>query len=216
MKEKIILFDLDGTLIDSTSAILDSFDIAFKHFDKVTPKDEDITSLIGYPLDIIFEKLNIEKKQTAKYVKIYKDHYLKVAKEKTMLLQDAKEAILQAFDFANIGIVTTKTSSRSKELLEYLEVLKYFDVIIGREDVINPKPHSEPILKALKNLDVKNRSTWMIGDTILDLKSAQSANVNSAAVLCGYGKKEDLLCYTNNIFSNTLKAVEFIKDSNSH
>ncbi|MFV0482259.1 MAG: HAD family hydrolase [Campylobacteraceae bacterium] len=212
MKKVTTLFDLDGTLIDSTPAILEGFNYAYEYFGTKKPKQEDITRLIGYPLDIMFAKLGIDESLAMSYVEAYKSHYSKIAKEKTTLLKGAKEAIELASEFSNVGIVTTKTSRYSKILLEHFDVLKYLHVIVGREDVKNPKPDAEPINKAVETLNVDKKNTWMIGDTVLDLMAAKNSNVNSVALLCGYGMKEDLEKYTKNIFPDPLSATKFLQN----
>jgi len=204
-----ILFDLDGTLIDSTDAILESFEVAYEAFGEAAPETEDIKSLIGYPLDIMLAKLGV-KGDTQCYIDAYKKHYRMISGSKTTLLPLAREAIEEAARFAKLGIVTTKTSMYSKELLEQMDVMHYFDVLIGRDCVQNPKPHPEPIHKAMKSLDASYESAWMIGDTILDLNSATSAGIKSVGVLCGYGKKIDLLKHTEFIEDNSFDAVKLI------
>ena len=204
-----ILFDLDGTLIDSTDAILESFEAAYDTFGKTTPDSEEIKSLIGYPLDIMFKKLGIIG-ETQVYIDAYKKHYRIISRAKTTLLPLAREAIEEASKFAKLGIVTTKTAQYSKELLEHMEIMHYFDVLIGRENVQNPKPHAEPIHKAIKHLDASYESTWMIGDTLLDSQSAKNAGIESVGVLCGYGKRSELEKYTKHIANNAFDAVKFI------
>ena len=206
----IILFDLDGTLIDSTEAILESFSVAFKSFNKLVPDSEKIKSLIGYPLDVMFVRLGIEETQADMFVQEYKRHYRKISCQKTILLPGAKDAIKKAFGFARLGIVTTKTGRYSRKLLEHLNLMQYFEVLIGREDVINPKPHPEPILKALKCMNVKDENCWMIGDTLLDVQSAKSANITPIALTCGYGKKEELSDSCEYIVEDVLSAIEII------
>jgi len=205
-----ILFDLDGTLIDSTEAILESFEVAYETFGEVVPDEEDIKSFIGYPLDIMFEKLGI-KANKMKHVDAYKEHYRLISRSKTNLLPFAKEAIESAARFATLGIVTTKTSKYSRELLEHMEIMHHFDILIGREDVKNPKPHEEPILKAMKELDSNEKSTWMIGDTVLDLQSAKNAGIKAIGVNCGYGTIKELQNYTSYVVSDTYQAVKLIK-----
>lgn len=92
-----------------------------------------------------------------------------------------------------------------------MEIMHYFEILIGRENVENPKPHPEPILKAMKGLNSSNESTWMIGDTILDLHSAQNAQIKSVGVTCGYGVEKELQKYTNNITTDSYLAVKLIK-----
>jgi len=205
----IILFDLDGTLIDSTEAILESFSVAFETFNTPKPSNEEIKKLIGEPLDVMFMRLGVKEAQ--KYVNAYKEHYRKISTQKTKLLPFAKEAILKANKIAKLGIVTTKTAKYSQELMEYFEVMQYFDVLIGREDVENPKPHPEPILKALKKLEYQNHKVYMIGDTCLDCMSAKNANINSIGVHSGYGDLKDLNSCCEIVLENSLKAIEWIK-----
>ncbi len=206
----IILFDLDGTLIDSTEAILESFYASFKAFNFPIPSDEKIKSFIGLPLDIMFVKLGVSQEKKWEFVDAYKKHYRPISKQKTTLLPFAKEAIIKANEIATLGIVTTKTSLYSKELMEHFGVMQYFEVLIGRDDVENPKPHPEPIFKALEKLDTQNKKIYMIGDTCLDCISAKKAGINSIGVHSGYGDRKDLKNCCEIVKVNALEAVEFL------
>jgi len=210
MKSKIILFDLDGTLIDSTEAILESFGVAFQTFGDEIPIDTLIKAEIGHPLDVMFITLGVEEEKVWDYVDAYKMHYRKISCLKTVLLPEAREAVEIAYENAILGVVTTKTAQYSIELLEYMGLMSYFDVLIGREDVVNPKPNPEPIKKALVKLPSDTNSIWMVGDTCMDMIAAKSANVDSVGVTCGYGSIESLENCTDNIYQNALEAVRFI------
>ena len=206
----VILFDLDGTLLDSTEAILEGFSVAYESFGKKSPSQEKVLSLIGHPLDFMFAHLGIATHEVSAYVDAYKAHYRLISKPKTTFLPFAKEAIEKASTFATLGVVTTKTGLYSRELLEHMGVMHYFDVLIGRENVDCPKPHPEPVLKAMECLGATKENTWMIGDTSLDILAAHGAGISSVGVLCGYGKREELLQYSQSIVETPLDAVEFI------
>jgi phosphoglycolate phosphatase len=206
----IILFDLDGTLIDSTEAILESFNVAFKTFNDVTLDDRLIKAEIGHPLDHMFATLGVAEEKVWDYVHAYKMHYREISCAKTVLLPDAREAVVLASRYATLGIVTTKTAKYSIELLEHMGLMDYFEVLIGREDVQHPKPHPEPIKKALAKLPTVTDEVWMIGDTCMDMICAKGANVDGVGVTCGYGNVNALSKCTENIYQNALEAVQFI------
>jgi len=205
-----ILFDLDGTLIDSTEAILESFEVALGTFGEVLPNVAAIKAEIGHPLDAMFRTLGVSEEKVWDHVHAYKQHYRKIACEKTVLLPGAREAIELATQHATLGIVTTKTAEYSREMLEDMGVMHYFDVLIGREDVTHPKPHPEPVLKAISKLKADKNRCWMIGDTPMDLGAANAAGIQSVAVTCGYADEKELGIHTQQLASNALEAVKII------
>lgn len=212
MYKKTILFDLDGTLIDSTSAILKGFDDAFKTFGQ-TPKDHEwVKSLIGFPLDIAFEKLGVAKEKIQDYIVAYRNTYKDIYIDQTYLLPLAKESVKEANLFANLAVVTTKSSKFSKPLLDHLGIGRYFKVVIGGDDVVYPKPNAEPIFLALDKLEQDTKNTFMIGDTHIDILAAKNANVIPIAVTSGYESKKNLQKFNTLIFENTYQAVQYLKN----
>ena len=215
-KNKIILFDLDGTLIDSTDAIVSTFKHSFDEMDfNFEGTEQDIKNLIGYPLDIMYKNLGVDESKVWDFVDSYKNRYKIISKEQTTLLENAYEAVELASKIARVSVVTTKTRMYTIPLLDHFNITHFFEIITGRENVQNPKPHPEPILVTLEQMNYnKNRDdVWMIGDTKLDLIAAREANINSIGVLCGYGEKEELLKYTNYIEKDSLNAIKFLSSN---
>jgi len=212
-KEITILFDLDGTLIDSTDAIVGCFYHSFEELNFDFKGDvEDIKNEIGYPLDVMYATLGVPQENVWDFVNSYKNEYRKVSEAKTTLLPDAYEAVKLASTFARLGIVTTKTTMYTIPLLKNFKIFDFFETIIGRQEVTNPKPHPEPIEKAMQNMNITvENNIYMVGDTKLDLISAKEAGVKSIGVLCGYGKKKDLECYTQDIFDDALTGIKELK-----
>ena len=213
-KRVILLFDLDGTVIDSTEAILESFFVACEQNGCEKPSGDEVKKLIGYPLDVMFAQVGVDERKVWECVASYKEHYRVISKNKTLLLPRAKEAIELAATFARLGVVTTKTARYSKELLRHFGVFEFFEVLIGREDVQNPKPHPEPILRALEVMGKKpSRDVWMIGDTKLDLLCAKNAAVNAVGVLSGYGTNKELKRYGFSIKPDLYEAVTYLRQN---
>lgn len=205
-----ILFDLDGTLIDSTEAILESFHRSFAIYDKPSPSDSAITALIGHPLGDMYEALGVPRNEVDDWVNTYKEHYREISRQKTVMLPGAAEAIELAAAHARLGIVTTKTGKYSRELLDHFKLMHYFEVLIGSEDVIRHKPHPEPIFKALEAMNVPHDRAWMIGDTRLDIAAANAAGIRSVGVLSGYDNYEELSTLCDFIQNDALGAVKSI------
>ncbi|HEG2612354.1 TPA: HAD family hydrolase [Campylobacter jejuni] len=207
---KTILFDLDGTLIDSTDAILNSFQGAFKALGLTSKNNKEIKNLIGYPLEQMFRMLYPDKVNLSKeFVLAYREIYAQIYLEQTTLLPKAKEALELGSEIADLGIVTTKGGKFTPILLDYLGVKKFFKTLITLEDVTNPKPSSEPIILALKRLNKTQENAYMIGDTILDIQAAISANITPLALACGYGNENELKAYSM-VFLNAYEAVNYI------
>jgi phosphoglycolate phosphatase len=207
-----VLFDLDGTLIDSTEAILHSFHATYSHYEEVSPSREKIESLIGYRLEDMFEILGTGGASPSEYADIYRQNYRKVHIDKTILLPGVEKAVEKIASFAPVAIVTTKTGLFSRELLEHFGIMKYIETVVGSEDVQRHKPHPEPIFEALERLGVGTDGSWMIGDTCMDIDAAKNASIDSIAVTCGYGDMEVLRKCTSNIVKNVPEAVNLIID----
>ncbi|ECP8727443.1 HAD family hydrolase [Campylobacter jejuni] len=204
------LFYLDGTLIDSTDAILNSFQGAFKALGLTSKNNEEIKNLIGYPLEQMFRMLYPDKVNLSKeFVLAYREIYAQIYLEQTTLLPKAKEALELGSEIADLGIVTTKGGKFTPILLDYLRVKKFFKTLITLENVTNPKPSSEPIILALKGLNKTQENAYMIGDTILDIQAAISANITPLALTCGYGNENELKAHSM-VFLNAYEAVNYI------
>jgi phosphoglycolate phosphatase len=171
-KKLIILFDLDGTLIDSTDAILETFHHSFKVHNYPTPKDEDITALIGYPLDVMYRELGVDEDVVWDYVHTYKEYYRVISTQKTTLIVNAKEAVTQANEFATLGIVKTNAEPLMKAL-EVLDATNREIWMIGdtKLDLMSAKNagvNSIGVLSGYDNCDILKQHTDMIFSDALE------------------------------------------------
>lgn len=210
MKEKILLFDLDGTLIDSTQAIVESFVNTSLFFGfNFNGREEEIQRLIGYPLREMFVQMGLPQEKIEECVKLYRSNYERIYLEKTVLLPKVKDSFKNLPSSYLMGVVTSKSSFFSKKILENLEMLKYFFRIVGIDDVKEPKPSKEPILKALEGIEYDKSRVYMIGDTFFDMQSARNAGVIGIGVQGKYD--QNLREYTDFVFEDMQQAMDYIK-----
>ncbi len=193
MSIRTILFDLDGTLIDTNQLIMASFRYTFDYF-QLDFTDEQIIEFNGPPLVDTFKK--IDSLRAEKMVEVYRKHNLTEHNNYVVVFPEVLETLekLKAMKI-KLGIVSTKMTKGVKLGLTHTGIADFFDTVITIDDVVHPKPHPEPVMKAMQELDANIHSTLMVGDNSHDIIAGQNANVKTAAVAWSQKGKEHLLTY---------------------
>jgi phosphoglycolate phosphatase len=188
---KAVSFDLDGTLIDATEAIVETFLHTFKVMGAPAPPTESIIRSIGYTLRDQFARLS--ELDPDECVRVYRDYYQHIAVQKTYLLPGAREALVQLHNAGlRLGFATSKKRDFAEASLENLQVLHFFEARIGPYEVAHPKPHPDALLKTMELLDVTPDELYFVGDTHFDVQAAQNAGVRCVCVTTGYNTREEL------------------------
>jgi len=188
---KAVTFDLDGTLVDSTEAIVESFFHTFERLGIRPPERDRIVQTIGYTLEEQFSLFTDH--DPAACTRVYRAHYETIACAKSVLLPGAAES-LERFDEAGLrlGFATSKRLKYAVMILEHLGILDYFTSQIGPDEVTYPKPHPEAVLKSLNHLNVAADEMFFVGDTHFDVLAARDARVRCLCVTTGYNSREEL------------------------
>ncbi|PWU69265.1 pyrophosphatase PpaX [Gracilibacillus dipsosauri] len=181
MRMETVLFDLDGTLIDTNELIIASFTHTIEKYADRPYTREEIIDFIGPPLIDSFQKVNpdlVEEMMATYREHNYAHHEQYVEAYPTVVetINELKQAGLK------LGIVTTKLSDTAKLGLKITGMDQLFDVLIGLDDVENAKPHPEPILKAMNLLHANPMTTLMVGDNYHDIEAGHNAGVKTAGV----------------------------------
>ena len=186
-----VLFDLDGTLVDSGRDIIASvryaLDRVFSDHDQ--PDDADILVLIGRPLESIVRELGYpaDKESTRRFAEAYRGHYAEHYNDSTRLYPGVKELIEQLRAAGvRLGLVTTKHQIQAEFTLAGIGLSCYFEYVHGWEEGRKHKPDPEPILTALGRLDIPPGLALMVGDSELDVEAAKAARVDTCAVTYGF------------------------------
>lgn len=188
---KAIGFDLDGTLIDSTDAIVGSFNHTFRALGVEPPPRQAILDTIGVPLEVQLAGFGVS--DPAEASRVYREHYVREAPARTTLLPGAR-AGLERLRTAGmpIGLATSKRRSSAEVLLDHLGVLHHFRVLIGPEDVTRAKPDPESLHRLMDALEVEPGELLFVGDTHFDVEAAHNANVACWCVTTGYESRAEL------------------------
>ncbi len=179
---KTILFDLDGTLLNTNKLILESFKYSFrKRPDLVMPDELMFYSFFGRPLKEAYEIMTPGK--SSSMIALFREYNLSHHDEMVTLFPGVAETIPQLAEQGyQLAIVTSKMKKTVLRGLNLFDLEKYFSAIVAEEDTINHKPLPEPVFKALDLLDCKADRALMIGDSVSDIASARNARVASVLV----------------------------------
>ncbi|WP_300257099.1 pyrophosphatase PpaX [Clostridium sp.] len=178
---KAVLFDLDGTLINTNDLILKSFKHTFKTILDLEPSEEEITMNYGRPLHETFKSYdeNRIEEMINCYRKINLELHDNECKEFTGV--DLMLKILKSKGI-KLGVVTSKKSDMAERGAKLIGIFEYFDTFITPEITTKHKPEGEPVLKACENLGVSPSEALMVGDSPYDILAGKNAGTKTCGV----------------------------------
>lgn len=182
MQPKAIIFDFDGTLADTLPICYYSFQKVFKQFDDRELSAEEIKLMFGpSETGIIRHNLLDDNKEEA--IELYYACYLE---EHARLVQPNEEILQLLHDLKDqqykLGIFTGKAKRSLDISLQQLNMENIFDVLITGDDVEEPKPHPEGLLKALHILKINNKEAVFVGDSDADILAGRQSSVYTIGV----------------------------------
>jgi pyrophosphatase PpaX len=183
---RTVLFDLDGTLIDSVRLILDSYHHTLASHGLPPRTDEEWLRGVGTPLTVQFAEWRNDPAKLEAMIATYREYNLKHHDRMVTVYPGVVEAI-RAIREAGVttGLVTSKNRMGAVRGLALVKLETMMDVLVCADEVTNPKPHPEPVEKAVALLGADPRATVYVGDSIHDMRSGRAAGVRTAAVLWG-------------------------------
>ena len=189
----LILFDLDGTLIDSKKDIAAAVNLTLKDMDVLPLKEHVIYGFVGEGVRQLLKQSvgsdNVSRCEEA--LKIFRQHYLDHLLD-TTTFHEGIDDVLAHFSHKPKAIVTNKPTDYTMAILKGLKVVDQFEMVIGSEGTQELKPHPAMILKAVEGFKVDRSKAVMIGDSVLDIQAAKAAGIKSCAVGYGMGVRKNL------------------------
>ncbi len=195
---KGIIFDFDFTLADSSQGVKCSVNYALKELGFTKYSEKEINKTIGLTLEHTFLKLVGE--QPLEKIEKFKYFFIKKADEImtdfTNIFKETPSVIKGLYKNGfKLGIVSTKFRYRIEAILHRKELLDYFKVIIGGEDVLKLKPNPLGLLLCVKKLNLSSSEVIYIGDSRIDAETANRADISFIAVLSGVTPKKKFSRY---------------------
>ncbi|MBD3170041.1 MAG: HAD-IA family hydrolase [candidate division Zixibacteria bacterium] len=189
MSIKLVIFDLDGTLVDSSADVVDCFKYAFEKEGLEPLSEDEIKPTIGYPLKEVLGRYGDAERMHANFIEKAKI----IMGDKTELLPGACEALEEIHKRGiNIAIATTKIRQNTRRIIQKLGIDKYIGELSGADDVKKVKPAPEALIRLLDYYKVNKNQAIMVGDTINDILAARNAGVRCAAVMGGFDPIEKI------------------------
>jgi pyrophosphatase PpaX len=187
------LFDLDGTLIDSIRLILDSYHHTLTQHNLPARTDEEWLRGVGTPLQVQFSAWRESPEILEAMIATYREYNLEHHDRMVTIYPGVLEAIREIkAGGIQTGLVTSKNRPGAIKGLKLVGLEALMDVMVCADEVTNPKPHPEPVEKAVALLGANPASTVYVGDSIHDMQSGRAAGVKTAAALWGPFKRDHL------------------------
>ena len=209
-KYRFLVFDLDGTLIDSSRGVVKCTNYALaKHGDPERPPDE-IKRFIGYPLDEMFPVFSDAPVEQLKAA--FHEMSRKVMIEDAVFLPNTGDVL----DFLHrqgyiMAVATTKYSQNTRGLIERFNWTKYFKALASGDEVPRVKPAPDLIYLALERISAPPDQTVMIGDTVNDVQAARNAGVKAIVIRSPFGNDDVSAHNPELILDNILQLKEIFR-----
>lgn len=187
MTIKFLLFDLDGTLVDTVTDIGNALNYALNSQGAKSLTVEETKGLIGEGIDRLIEKvLGSERAQLKDTVlKRFLEFYSEHLTDNSTIYPHVRETLEKMTAYKK-AVISNKRERLSTELLERLDLLKYFDLIIGSDTARERKPSAVPVIYALSKFGIEPREAVIVGDSNYDIESGKKAGIWTIAVSYGY------------------------------
>jgi len=202
-----VVFDLDGTLLDSYAAIHDAVAHVQRKLGVPAWSLDETRRRVGRGLDVLMgEAVGPERRTEG--VCLFEDRYERAGPEATRLLPGADEVTRALFERGiKLAIASNKPGVFSRQLLSHLGVIDRFGAVHGPDDGFPPKPAPHMVFMALAKLGVPSADALYVGDMPLDVLTARAAGLPVAVVATGSSTREELLAAGPDILLDGLPGV---------
>ncbi|MDP2755800.1 MAG: HAD-IA family hydrolase [Nitrospirota bacterium] len=215
MQIKLIIFDLDGTLVDTSGDITNALNYALKPYGLRDLTVEDTIKMVGEGITRLIEKLleneRIQMRDTV--IKRFLDYYSEHLVDFSTLYPHVRETLEKLNDYKK-AVISNKREYLSTRLLDKLDLLKYFDLVVGSDTTSERKPSAIPVIYVFTKLGVNPNESIIVGDSNYDIEAGKKAGLKTVAVTYGYRERQYLI--DADYIIDSMKDLLTLLDTNSY
>jgi phosphoglycolate phosphatase len=189
MPLKLIIFDLDGTLVDSSVDISNALNYSIAPYGIGQVSVKETLTLVGEGVTRLIEKLITKRGRRLEIpvlVARFMDYYATHLADNTVAYPSVPDVLEKLRKFRK-AIISNKSESLSLQVLDSLGLRQFFDFVAGADTLSKKKPSPEPILEVLSRFAVSPRETVIVGDSIYDVEAGRAAGIRTVAAMYGFG-----------------------------
>jgi phosphoglycolate phosphatase len=213
MAIQVIIFDLDGTLVDSSIDICHALNYALEGMNVPPITVRETISIIGEGITRLFEKIiethNIPADKDF-LIKRFLDHYAVHLVDNTTVYPGVEDT-LKSLNGCRKAVISNKREDLSERVLELLGMRKYFDLVVGSDTTAERKPSPVPIQYVLSRFKTRPEEAIIVGDSNYDIEAGKAAGVRTIAVSYGY-RPLSLLQEADYIVSTMPEILKILKN----
>jgi 2-hydroxy-3-keto-5-methylthiopentenyl-1-phosphate phosphatase len=188
-----VIFDLDGTLVDSLEAIRTAFLHTIDTLDLDVDVEESFGQMVNWPLSVGMEKI-FPGADLNEVVKVFRTKYTEIYKDMTPVKAGIHEVLgYLSGSGVKLTVATNKLGTYARELMEHLDIHDYFDAVIGVGDVTNPKPAPDMVDAAIEKMGTTKADTILVGDSQVDIETARNSSIDVYVVSDSFDPPEELV-----------------------
>jgi 2,3-diketo-5-methylthio-1-phosphopentane phosphatase/HAD superfamily hydrolase (TIGR01549 family) len=189
-KKRQIIFDLDGTIIDSYKPIIKAMKKALKEMGASPPEDQDLRKMVGIPVNEIMMKFFDSNHDEG--VKLFRKFYEKEFRNGTRLIKGVRNVLKELRKDFSLALISNKHERFVKEILKWKKLEKIFDFSAGESECIPPKPSPKMLEMAINSQNLSPKECLFVGDTHIDFITAEKMGVEFVAISTGSEPAESL------------------------
>lgn len=191
---KTVVFDLDGTLIDSSEGVTKSVNYALKHFNKEVDDLTKLNCCIGPPLIYSFTTFfEMTEAEAREGIEIYRERYNTIGVFECRLMDNTEYALKELREQGyRIAMGSSKPEKMCHKILEHFDIEKYFDDVTGATDDGRIDTKEEVLRELIRREGGDSSAMVLIGDTMYDIEGADKVGIPAITVTFGFGNIDDM------------------------